>query len=263
MTEISKLLEIMALLRNPEHGCPWDREQDFRSIAPYTLEEAYEVADAIERGRLDELADELGDLLLQVVFHAQMAAEADLFDFGDVVTAICEKMTRRHPHVFAGAQVDSAAAQTREWEQIKREEKGARSGAVLAGIATALPALTRAAKLGRRASGVGFDWPDVAPVRAKVDEELGELDEAVEEESQANIEAEIGDVLFAVANLCRHLDVDPEQSLRAANERFERRFEMVEGAVTKAGGDWAAFDPQALEDLWELAKRRERSAPPD
>lgn len=255
--KISKLLDIMATLRDPERGCPWDLEQDFASIAPYTIEEAYEVADAIEREAIDELPDELGDLLLQVVFHAQMAAEAGAFDFGDVVERISTKMLRRHPHVFGAERVASAAEQTLAWEAIKREERGHDEAGVLDGVPTGLPALTRAAKLGRRAASVGFDWPSAAPVRAKVDEELAELDEALGSEDPAAIEGEMGDVFFALANLCRHHGLDPEQCVRAANSRFERRFHRVEAAVAAAGGDWGRFELDELEVFWEDAKAAE------
>jgi nucleoside triphosphate diphosphatase len=252
---IEKLLEIMARLRDPARGCPWDREQTFATIAPYTIEEAYEVADAIERGALRELPDELGDLLFQVVFRARMAEEAKLFDFGDVVRAICEKLLRRHPHVFGDVSIATAAEQTEVWEEIKRGERNAKERGALSGIPAALPALTRAAKLGKRAAGVGFDWPDVVGVRDKIEEELAELDVAIESKDTAAIGAEIGDLLFSVANLCRHLEVDPESVLRGANERFRVRFERIEAHVRAAGGDWTAFDLAALEQLWQQAKR--------
>lgn len=251
------MIEIMARLRDPVAGCPWDREQDFRSIAPYTIEEAYEVADAIERDAIGELPDELGDLLLQIVFHAQMARESGAFDFGDVVERITTKMVRRHPHVFGDESIASAAAQTVAWEAIKREERAAGGHGILAGIASGLPALTRAAKLGRRAATVGFDWPRVEPVREKVDEELAELDAAVADGERTAVEAEMGDVLFALANFCRHLGLDPEQSLRAANARFERRFAHVEAAVAAAGGDWSRFTLEELDAFWRAAKAAE------
>jgi nucleoside triphosphate diphosphatase len=254
---IENLLEVMAALRNPDGGCPWDLEQSFDTIAPYTIEEAYEVADAIARGATgDELADELGDLLLQVVYHARLAEETSAFSFTDVVARICDKMIRRHPHVFGDESIGSAAEQTLAWEAMKAGERAAsRPAGVLEGIALALPALMRAAKLGRRAAKVGFDWPDVTGVRAKVREELAELDEAVDSGTRERIEAEAGDLLFAVANLCRHLDIDPEQALRGANRRFESRFGAIERAVTEAGGDWSRFDMDALERLWQAAKR--------
>src|SRR5262245_42622472 len=250
--DIQKLLEIMARLRAPAGGCPWDLEQTFATIAPYTIEEAYEVADAIERGDLDDLRGELGDLLFQVVFHARMAEEAGRFEFGDVVAGICDKLLRRHPHVFGGATIANVAEQSRIWEEIKREERTAkRPGGVLADVAAGLPGLSRAAKLGKRAAPVGFDWPDAAGVRATLDEEIAELDEALAERarvgSTAAVAAEIGDVLFTVANLCRHLDLDPEDCVRAANARFTRRFEHVEARVNARGGDWAAHDAATLD----------------
>ncbi len=228
---VARLLEIMAKLRDPEDGCPWDLEQDFRSIAPYTLEEAYEVADAIERGDLGDLQEELGDLLLQVVFHAQMARELGAFGFEDVVAGICNKLVRRHPHVFAGATVESAAAQTESWERLKAEEKAARGRAgALDDVPVALPALTRAAKLGRRAARVGFDWPDATGPRRKVDEELQELDSAIAgDEDPDAVEAEFGDLLFALVNYARHLGIDPESALRGSNEKFVRRFRPGRG----------------------------------
>ena len=253
---VDALLETMATLRDPNGGCPWDREQTFATIAPYTIEEAYEVADAIERGALDELEGELGDLLFQVAFHARMAQEAGAFDFGDVVAGICDKLLRRHPHVFGdGAAVANAGEQTRLWEEIKRAERGAGGATrVLADVPVGLPGLTRAAKLGARAAAVGFDWPDAAGVRAKVDEELAELDAALVEPDKAAVAAEVGDLLFSVANLCRHLDLDPEACVRAANVRFGKRFDHVEARVRAAGGDWSAHDPDALERLWQEAK---------
>lgn len=253
---IEKLLEIMAALRRPVSGCPWDLEQTFATIAPYTIEEAYEVADAIERGALEELADELGDLLFQVVFHARMAEEAGAFAFSDVVERICAKMLRRHPHVFGDAKVGSVAEQAEVWEAIKRTERkdGAERG-VLAGVPVGLPALTRAVKLGRRAAGVGFDWPDVAGVRAKVAEELGELDSALAAGDRAALAHEAGDLLLAVANLCRHLELDPESCLRGANQRFGTRFKHVEEAVTSSGEGWEKHSLATLERWWQQAKR--------
>ena len=221
------------------------------------------MADAIARGDLSDLKDELGDLLLQVVYHARMAEEAEAFDFDAVVVAICDKMTRRHPHVFGAATVVGSAAQTEAWETLKEVERGAKSDSgTLAGIPTALPALTRAAKLGRRAGRVGFDWPELAGPRAKVDEELGELDEAIALADEEAINAEMGDALFALVNVCRHLSLDPEACLRGANARFSERFGRVEEKVDAAGGDWHAFDLDRLETLWEEAKtevNRDRS----
>lgn len=253
---IERLLAIMARLRDPVGGCPWDREQDFASIAPHTIEEAYEVADAIDRGDLESLRDELGDLLFQVVFHSQLADELDAFAFDDVVDAICDKLTRRHPHVFAGVPVDGALAQTRAWEHMKtveRREKGLGTGA-LADIPVALPALTRARKLGRRASDAGFDWPDSAGPRAKIDEELAELDRAKDGHDTARTDAEIGDLLFSVVNLTRHLNVDPEAALRRANERFSRRFHHVERALSALGLLPSTAGAALLDRLWTAAK---------
>ena len=265
---IDELLAIMARLRDPASGCPWDREQNFRSIAPYTVEEAYEVADAIERGDLAGLRDELGDLLLQVVFHAQLAREQGVFDFAAVVHGICDKLVRRHPHVFAGAAVADAAAQSRSWEDLKAAERaaaaqpalaGAAAGAassVLDGVPLALPALVRAVKLGRRAARLGFDWPDARGARAKLDEELAELDAAAAGADSAAITAEFGDALLALSNLARHLGVDAEGALRAANARFERRFRHVESRHRASG----AGDLAALEGYWAEAKEAERTA---
>ena len=255
---IDKLLEIMARLRDPAQGCPWDRAQTFASIAPYTLEEAYEVVDTIERDALDELAGELGDLLLQVVFHAQLAAEAGRFAFGDVVAAICRKLEMRHPHVFGDARVQSAEAQAAAWEELKRAERAARGvHGRLAGVPVALPALARADKLGRRAAEVGFDWPATGPVRDKLGEELGELDAAIAAAEPAAIDHELGDLLFAVVNLARHLQVDPEASLRRANRRFTQRFAHVERAVEHAPDGWTAQSPESLDRLWCEAKAAE------
>jgi tetrapyrrole methylase family protein/MazG family protein/ATP diphosphatase len=256
MQDISKLLDIMARLRG-EDGCPWDREQSFATIAPYTVEEAYEVADAIERGDLVRLRDELGDLLLQVVFHAQMASEQGAFDFGDVVTAICDKLVRRHPHVFGDGQIDSAHAQTRAWERQKTAE---RSGALLDDVPRALPALRRAEKLTKRAGTVGFDWPDAAAVRKKLDEEVAELDAelarvAAGSDAVARVEAELGDVLFVLANLARHLHVDSEAALHAANARFIRRFEYIERCLSEAGRSLESATLEEMDRLWEEAKR--------
>jgi MazG family protein len=281
---IEKLLDIMAALRDRSHGCPWDLEQTFATIAPYTIEEAYEVADAIERGALDELEGELGDLLFQVVFHARMAEEAGAFAFGDVVAGICDKLVRRHPHVFEqGAPRVAAGEQSRIWEQIKRDERDAvGADRVLADVPVGLPGLSRAAKLGKRAATVGFDWPDAAGVRAKIREELAELDAALDgaawpeapagssraaheavtvNEAQAErdaVTAEIGDLLFTIANLCRHLDLDPEACVRGANARFEKRFGYVEARVRERGGDWSVQSAEALDRLWQDAKRATR-----
>ena len=254
---IARLLRIMATLRDRERGCPWDLEQTFATIAPYTIEEAYEVADAIERADLEDLEDELGDLLLQVVFHARMAEEAGTFTFADVTRRICEKMVRRHPHVFAGAEIERGRhAQT--WEELKQQEKAPRER-VLDGVPLGLPALTRAVKLGRRAAQVGFDWPDARGPRAKIDEELAELDEAIAGGDRDGIRAELGDVLFALANLARHLDVDPERCARGTNRRFETRFARVEQRVKASGRSFAAHSIEELEAYWQDAKAEESS----
>ena len=253
---IERLLEIMIRLRDPAAGCPWDLQQDFRSIAPHTLEEAYEVADAIERGDLHALRDELGDLLFQVAFHSRLASEQGAFGFDDVVDAICDKLTRRHPHVFGSAQVADAAEQTRAWESLKAEERrklGQGNG--LDGIPKALPALTRARKLGGRAADAGFDWPDDDGPRAKIDEELAELDRVIDQgRNPARMEAELGDLLFSVVNLARHLDVDPELALRRANERFARRYAHLEQSLTARGIDQRAAGAELLDQLWIAAK---------
>ena len=259
--QIDRLVEIMAKLRNPDGGCPWDLEQDFASIAPYTIEEAYEVADAIARGDMAELRDELGDLLLQVVFHARMAEEKDLFDFGSVADAISDKMVRRHPHVFAGETVESTAAQTASWESQKAEErarKADRDGhppSALDGVSVTLPAQTRAVKLARRAARVGFDWPDAASVLAKLEEETGELRQEIEDgAAPARLEDELGDVLFSVANLARHLDIDPEAALRRTNAKFEHRFRHVERRLREAGRAPEDATLEEMDRLWEEAK---------
>lgn len=254
---IERLLAIMARLRDPAAGCPWDLQQDFRSIAPHTIEEAYEVADAIERGDPDALRDELGDLLFQVAFHAQLANEQGAFAFDDVVNAICDKLTRRHPHVFGGIPVADAAEQSRVWESLKAEERKAQGqgSGVLAGIPMALPALSRARKIGRRAADAGFDWPDAAGPRAKIDEELGELDRVVRDGGDAaRLEAELGDLLFSAVNLARHLDIDAETALRRANERFERRYAHIEQALAARGIAPATAGMELLDRLWTAAK---------
>jgi MazG family protein len=252
---IERLLAIMARLRDPARGCPWDLAQDFRSIAPHTLEEAYEVADAIEQGDLDRLRDELGDLLFQVTFHAELAREQGAFGFDGVVDAICDKLTRRHPHVFGDAVVADAAGQSVAWERIKREERAARGDAgALTDVPLALPALARARKLGARAAQAGFDWPDVSGPRAKIDEELAELDASIASGDPAAREAEIGDVLFSVVNVARHLGLDPETSLRRANERFARRYRHLERELERLGQSSAGASPELLDRLWAAAK---------
>ncbi len=252
---IQSLLSIMARLRDPAVGCPWDTLQNFKTIAPYTIEEAYEVADAIEKNDMDSLKNELGDLLLQVVFHAQMASEAGAFDFDDVVRGICNKMITRHPHVFGDANIDSAHAQTLHWEQIKAAERADKKMGILDDVPMALPALMRAEKLQKRAARVGFDWPDVAFVYDKIQEELAEVKEAG---SQAHREEEIGDVLFVMANLARHYKVDPEDALRGANRKFERRFGYIEDSLKAAGTAWENTTLDEMEALWNAAKELEK-----
>lgn len=260
LNNIDKLRDIMAALRHPETGCPWDLAQDFSSIVPHTLEEAYEVAEAIEAGDLNELRGELGDLLFQIIFYARLAEEQGLFDFEQIVEGIVDKLIRRHPHVFADATVVDVEAQTEAWEAHKACERAAApgGGGALAGVATALPALTRAVKLQKRAARVGFDWPDVVPVFAKVREELDEVQEEITEAgSQARIEEEIGDLLFVCANLARHARVAPETALRRANRKFERRFARMESLAAEQGQDVATLDLDTWEALWERVKAEE------
>ncbi len=257
---IERLLEIMRRLRDPASGCPWDIEQDFASIVPYTIEEAHEVADAIQRQAWDELPGELGDLLLQVVFHAQMARDQGMFGFGDVVTAISDKMLTRHPHVFGDESRDkSAAQQTADWEKIKAAERGGRQARVLDGVALGLPALTRAVKLQKRAARVGFDWPSTDEVVAKITEEAAELVEARQTLTQAQVEEEFGDLLFVMANLARHLEVDPEAALRAANAKFTRRFGRIEDWLAESGKHPADSDLAEMDALWNRAKAEEKA----
>jgi nucleoside triphosphate diphosphatase len=264
--DVQRLLAIMAALRTPGTGCPWDLEQDFGSIAPYTIEEAYEVADAIERGDPQDLKEELGDLLLQVVFHARMAQEDGLFDFGDVVESITAKLIRRHPHVFGDAGNLQPDEVNRLWDRIKREEKAERRGgdaldsSLLTGVPLALPALTRAEKLTRKAATVGFDWPDTAQVVAKIHEELEELHEAAATQSRDRVADEVGDLLFAVTNLARHLNVDPEAALRGTNAKFERRFQAIERALAESGRSLLEADLDEMERLWTKAKQAERNS---
>ena len=259
---VPRLKAIMARLRDPERGCPWDVEQDFASIAPYTIEEAYEVADAIERGDVDDLRKELGDLLLQVVYHAQMAGERRWFDFDDVAAAVADKLVARHPHVFADGEVDGAAAQRAAWEATKTRERAAKAAErgevdhVMADVPLALPALKRAQKLQGRAARVGFDWPDAAGAMAKLREELHEVEEA--RGDRAALHAEVGDLLFAAVNLARHHDVPAEEALQAASRRFERRFGHMENALAARGQRPDAVELDTLEGLWQAAKRAER-----
>ena len=246
----------MAALRHPETGCPWDLEQDFSTIAPYTIEEAYEVADAIERNDIHGLRDELGDLLLQVVFHAQIATDLGHFGFDDVAGAIADKMLRRHPHVFGSEAERDAGAVEGSWERIKAEEReGGEDSSALAGIATALPALKRAQKLGKRAAQTGFDWDDASGVRAKIDEELSELSEASAGGDAGAMEEELGDLLFSVVNLARHLGVDAEVALTAANRKFERRFRTMEAGIEGRGADLGEMTLDQMENEWQAAKK--------
>ncbi len=263
-TEINRLLAIMARLRDPDHGCPWDRRQSFDTIAPYTIEEAYEVSEAIRERDMAALVDELGDLLFQIVFYAQMGRESGAFDFADITRAIADKMVRRHPHVFGERPVSDPAAVARSWEAMKAEERSRKTetAGVLDGVAAALPALSRAAKLQRRAAQVGFDWPDPRPVIAKLREELDELETELDRGAAGREQCteEIGDVLFACANLARHVGADPETALRAANAKFEARFRSMETDLSASGRTPAQASASELEVLWEAAKRAERES---
>jgi ATP diphosphatase len=260
---IDRLIDIMAALRDPESGCPWDVKQDFQSIASYTVEEAYEVADAIARGDLHDLRDELGDLLFQVVFHARMAAEIGAFGFDDVVEAICTKLVSRHPHVFEDVSIKDESLLQQAWERQKRTERDnkktdsdAGTAGILDGIATTLPGLRWAEKLQKRAAHHGFDWPDIGPVFSKLDEEIGELKREISlRDSQQRIADEMGDVLFACVNLSRHLDVDPEQALRTCNRRFMSRFSMMEKLLHEDGKNVDAASLDELERYWQESKK--------
>ncbi|WP_238364550.1 nucleoside triphosphate pyrophosphohydrolase [Mesobacterium pallidum] len=258
---MERLREIMRRLRDPETGCPWDIEQDFATIAPYTIEEAYEVADAIERKAWDELRGELGDLLFQSVFHAQMAEDAGLFDFEDVVRDISDKMVSRHPHVFGEESRDkSAEQQTVDWEKVKAAERAAKAQTgVLDGVAVGLPALLRAYKLQKRAARVGFDWPEVTQVLDKIAEEAGELVEARENLTEAQVAEEMGDLLFVMANLSRHLGVEPEAALRAANAKFTRRFSHIEAELAARGKTPAQSDLAEMDALWNEVRARDKA----
>ena len=262
--DISRLIEIMAALRDPATGCPWDQEQTFASIAPYTIEEAYEVADAIARSDLEHLKDELGDLLLQVVYHARMAEEQGAFAFGDVVEAVTAKMIRRHPHVFGSQEQRAAGVTAGFWDRAKAAEKagteksGTQQRGILDDVPAALPALTRAIKLQNKAAKVGFDWPSLAPVFDKLNEEIAELQAAIAESrdkpDRAAIAEEFGDLLFVVANVARHLELDPEAALRAANEKFSRRFRYIEAQLAAQGRTPAQSDLAEMDALWDEAK---------
>jgi len=261
---MARLLAVMGWLRDRQHGCPWDLEQTFRTIAPYTIEEAYEVADAIERDDLGALKEELGDLLLQVVYHSQMASEAGAFDFPAVAATVAEKMIARHPHVFGNATIDTAEEQTVSWEARKAAERAAKGGGeadqrpagALDGVARALPALLRAEKIQKRAARVGFDWKETAPVIDKIEEELGELRRELTADGvdPSRVADELGDVLFAVANLARHCKVDPEAALRATNDKFERRFRHIERRLAESGRKPADATLEEMEALWQEAK---------
>ncbi|MEP1143537.1 MAG: nucleoside triphosphate pyrophosphohydrolase [Henriciella sp.] len=256
------LLEIMKRLRTPVTGCPWDLEQSFETIAPYTIEEAYEVADAIERGDMNDLSDELGDLLLQVVFHAQIASDEGHFSIDSVTQAISEKMIRRHPHVFGSVDGRSSEGQQTAWEEIKAEERTSKNSkdlSALAGVAGALPALMRSEKLQKRAARTGFDWTDPKDIFAKLDEEIEEVKEAIEEEDAAHIEEEIGDVLFVAVNLARRLKIDPEIALRKSNSKFERRFRAMEGLADGEETDFATLSLEQQEALWQAVKANEKT----
>ena len=267
--DVSRLIEIMAQLRTPVTGCPWDLEQTFQTIAPYTIEEAYEVADAIARNDFDDLKDELGDLLLQVVYHARMAEEKNAFDFGDVVETICRKMIRRHPHVFADKDGNIAAAGVKSaWERIKAEEKAERaarrpgeaapSPSLLSDVKSGQPALIRAMALQRKASTVGFDWNDPRAVLQKIREEADEIEAALDQCDKAELAAETGDLLFALVNLARHVDADPESALRGANAKFERRFAYIERALASQGRSLEAASLAEMDALWNEAKAKEK-----
>lgn len=263
MREMNELLELMARLRDPERGCPWDREQTYATIVPHTIEEAYEVADAIARGHWPDLCDELGDLLFQVVFYAQLAQEDGRFVFADVARGIVEKMTRRHPHVFGDQQYASAAEQTAAWERIKAAEQTEQPAGTLAGVPLALPALTRAVKLQRKASRVGFDWGAIGPILAKIEEEIAELGHEVAiQAAPERLADELGDVLFAVANLARHLKLDPEAALRGTNAKFERRFRRIEAWLAEEGRAPAQATLAEMDALWDRAKLEERQPAP-
>jgi ATP diphosphatase len=265
MSDITRLLEIMAALRTPGTGCPWDLQQDFATIAPYTIEEAYEVADAIARENLADLREELGDLLLQVVFHARMAQEKGAFDFSDVVNGLIEKLVRRHPHVFGDAEGLTASAVERSWEHIKgqeRAQKQKRSQGTLADVPVALPAVTRAYKLQVKAGNVGFDWNDPMAVLAKIREEANEIEAELVSRDRTAAAAELGDLLFAVVNLARHLETDPEAALRAANRKFERRFAEIERALAARGKSPQQATLTEMEELWAHAKQAEGAADP-
>lgn len=270
--DISRLIEIMEALRQPETGCPWDVVQTFETIKPYTIEEAYEVADAIERKDMDDLCEELGDLLLQVVFHARIAEERGEFAFGDVVEAVTSKMIRRHPHVFAVSAANTPDSVKLQWDQIKAEEKRERAerrarrgitedfkAGFLGGVQRSQPALTEALKLQKQAARVGFDWSDPAPILDKIEEEIAELREALAEGKPEKVSDELGDLIFALVNIGRHVKADPEDALRGTNTKFRRRFNHIETSLTENGETLQEASLERMEDLWQAAKRIERS----
>ena len=260
LNPMERLLTIMTRLRDPDMGCPWDLQQTFDTIAPYTIEEAYEVADAIEHGRMGDLRDELGDLILQVVFHAQIAKEQKIFTFDDVLNSISDKMVKRHPHVFSGSRINDPAVQSLAWEEQKAAERAEKVGiqgktpSALDGVATALPALTRALKLQNRAARIGFDWPEMAPVLGKIQEEIDELQTEIETGDKSAMMDEMGDLLFSVVNLARHLKIDPEAALRTGNSKFERRFKLLETELAGRGEDISFMSIEALETAWQNIK---------
>ena len=252
MKPIQELIDIMTALRDPDTGCPWDREQTMESIIPHSLEEIYELVDAIEQDNAEGIRDELGDLLFHIIFYSQMAAEAGSFDFTDVVNGVCEKLKRRHPHVFAGQQLDSVEDVKSNWRKMKREERG---GDYLGDVARALPAMSRAEKLQKRAAEAGFDWDDPAPVLAKVEEEIGELKQAMAQaETKTRLQGELGDVFFAAINLARRLDINPETALRESNNKFEQRFRYIQTKLEEAGEDLESATMARMDELWEQAK---------
>ncbi len=264
MTEMSELLEVMARLRDPENGCPWDKQQTFKSILPYTLEEVYEVADAIDQNDMASLREELGDLLFQIVFYAQMAKEAGEFEFADVAAEISDKLIQRHPHVFSNTEIESAEAQTQAWEKHKESERQARAAeqnrkpSVLDNVPLALPGLMRSIKLQRRAARLGFDWPNVEAVLEKIEEELAEVREVLAEGGDAEkLTYEIGDLLFACTNLARHANVDPEVAMRGINHRFELRFRRVEELAAQQNQQLSEMSLEEMDKLWDQAKAEE------
>lgn len=257
MPPIDRLLEIMAALRHPENGCPWDREQNFDTIQPYTIEEAYEVADAIERQDMADLRSELGDLLFQVVFHSRMAEEQNLFTFDDVVAAICDKMISRHPHVFGNAHIPDAQAQAAAWEVHKAKERAVSKAGVLDGIAVTLPPVLRALKLQNRAARVGFDWPDVGPILDKLAEEVNEIKAEMVQMKPDRLEDEMGDILFVCVNLARKLGIEPDRALKRANAKFERRFAHIERRLAEMGRNPAQSNLDEMDTLWDEAKALE------